>query len=100
MSGAPKAGNIAGCITVCAEVNAKITFVTAKVGSTKLSKILMISKVALANKEIVSIAYLGNVVDVWEKRYYIDLGSDQTSYIIRTQEDIIQLTFLLRMRMR
>jgi hypothetical protein len=28
------------------------------------------------------------------------LGSDQTSYIIRTQEDIIQLTFLLRMRMR
>jgi urocanate hydratase len=38
----PKAGNIAGCITVCAEVNAKITtFVTAKVGSTKLSKILM-----------------------------------------------------------
>jgi urocanate hydratase len=43
MSGAqPKAGNIAGCITVCAEVNAKITtFVTAKAGSTKLSKILM-----------------------------------------------------------
>jgi urocanate hydratase len=43
LSGAqPKAGNIAGCITVCAEVNAKITtFVTAKAGSTKLSKILM-----------------------------------------------------------
>jgi urocanate hydratase len=58
---------------------------------------------AKANKEIV-IAYLGNVVDVWEKfdekDIHIDLGSDQTSYIIRTQEDIIQLTFLLRMRMR
>jgi len=38
---------------------------------------------AKANKEIVSIAYLGNVVDVWEKfdqeNIYIDLGSDQTS---------------------
>jgi hypothetical protein len=33
-----------------------------------------------------------------EKDIHIDLGSDQTSYIIRTQEDIIQLTFLLRMR--
>jgi urocanate hydratase len=41
MSGAqPKAGNIA-CITVCAEVNPKYTFVTAKAGSTKSSKILM-----------------------------------------------------------
>jgi urocanate hydratase len=52
---------------------------------------------AKANKEIVSIAYLGNVVDVWEKfdekDIHIDLGSDQTSYIIRTQEDIIQHFF-------
>src|SRR5690606_32253209 len=38
---------------------------------------------AQANKEIVSIAYLGNIVDVWEKfdqeNVHIDLGSDQTS---------------------
>jgi urocanate hydratase len=40
MGAQPKAGNIAGCITVCAE-NQLYTFVTAKVGSTKLSKILM-----------------------------------------------------------
>jgi urocanate hydratase len=40
-------------------------------------------KKALENNEIVSIAYLGNVVDVWERfdqeNIYIDLGSDQTS---------------------
>ena len=89
MSGAqPKAGNIAGCITVCAEVNPKITevrlnqkWIDEKV--TDLEELVLRVKKAKDNKETVSIAYLGNVVDVWEKfdkeNIYIDLGSDQTS---------------------
>ena len=89
MSGAqPKAGNIAGCITVCAEVNPKITKIRHEQGwiNEVFSDInLLVKRVVLAkaNKEIVSIAYLGNVVEVWEKFYdeqiTIDLGSDQTS---------------------
>ncbi len=89
MSGAqPKAGNIAGCITVCAEVNPKITHIRHSQGW--INEVIedldqLVSRVALAkaNKEVVSIAYLGNVVDVWEKfdqeNIQIDLGSDQTS---------------------
>jgi urocanate hydratase len=89
MSGAqPKAGNIAGCITVCAEVNPKITHIRHSQGW--INEVVenideLVKRVALAkaNKEIISIGYLGNVVDVWEKFYdeniYIDLGSDQTS---------------------
>ncbi|WP_369752481.1 urocanate hydratase [Flavobacterium sp. WC2409] len=89
MSGAqPKAGNIAGCITVCAEVNPKITHIRHSQGW--INEVIedldeLVSRVALAkaNKEVVSIAYLGNVVDVWEKfdqeNIHIDLGSDQTS---------------------
>ena len=89
MSGAqPKSGNIAGCITVCAEVNPKITHIRHSQGW--INEVIedideLVKRVALAkaNKEIVSIGYLGNVVDVWEKFYdeniYIDLGSDQTS---------------------
>ena len=89
MSGAqPKAGNIAGCITVCAEVNAKITNIRHSQGW--INEVIedideLVKRVALAkaNQEIVSIAYLGNVVDVWEKfdeeNIHIDLGSDQTS---------------------
>jgi len=89
MSGAqPKAGNIAGCITVCAEVNPKITHIRHSQGW--INEVIedideLVKRVALAkaNKEIVSIAYLGNVVDVWEKfeqeNIHIDLGSDQTS---------------------
>ncbi len=89
MSGAqPKAGNIAGCITVCAEVNPKITHIRHSQGW--INEVIedidqLVQRVALAkaNKEIVSIAYLGNVVDVWEKfdeqNIHIDLGSDQTS---------------------
>ncbi len=89
MSGAqPKAGNIAGCITVCAEVNPKITQVRLDQGwidekITDLNKLVERVKEAKENKETVSIAYLGNIVDVWEKfdqeNVYIDLGSDQTS---------------------
>ena len=89
MSGAqPKAGNIAGCITVCAEVNAKITHIRHSQGW--INEVIeniddLVARVSLAkaNQEIVSIAYLGNVVDVWEKfdqeNIHIDLGSDQTS---------------------
>jgi len=89
MSGAqPKAGNIAGCITVCAEVNPKITHIRHSQGwiNEVVEDInLLVERVAFAkaNKETVSIAYLGNVVDVWERfdeeNIYIDLGSDQTS---------------------
>ena len=89
MSGAqPKAGNIAGCITVCAEVNPKITQVRIDQGwidekITDLDQLVARVKLAKQNKEVVSLAYLGNIVDVWEKldreNIHIDLGSDQTS---------------------
>jgi urocanate hydratase len=89
MSGAqPKAGNIAGCITVCAEVNPKITQVRLDQGwidekITDLDLLVERVKTAKLNSETVSIAYLGNIVDVWEKfdeaNIHIDLGSDQTS---------------------
>ncbi|WP_179319139.1 urocanate hydratase [Winogradskyella helgolandensis] len=89
MSGAqPKAGNIAGCITVCAEVNPKITQVRLDQGwidekITNLDQLVNRVNKAKAEKETISIAYLGNIVDVWEKfdeaNIHIDLGSDQTS---------------------
>jgi urocanate hydratase len=89
MSGAqPKAGNIAGCITVCAEVNPKITKIRHDQGWINevfedINQLVSRVKLAKANKEIVSIAYLGNVVDIWERfdleNITIDLGSDQTS---------------------
>ncbi|WP_426091033.1 urocanate hydratase [Flavobacterium sp. DSR3-2] len=89
MSGAqPKAGNIAGCITVCAEVNPKITHIRHSQGwinevIENIDALVKRVTLAKANKEIVSIGYLGNVVDVWEKfdqeNIHIDLGSDQTS---------------------
>ncbi|WP_299117550.1 urocanate hydratase [uncultured Winogradskyella sp.] len=89
MSGAqPKAGNIAGCITVCAEVNPKITQVRLDQGwidekITDLGELVSRVNKAKIEKETISIAYLGNIVDVWEKfdeaNIYIDLGSDQTS---------------------
>jgi urocanate hydratase len=89
MSGAqPKAGNIAGCITVCAEVNPKITQVRLEQGwidekITDVDALVARVKLAKEHKEIVSLAYLGNIVDVWEKfdeeNVHIDLGSDQTS---------------------
>jgi len=89
MSGAqPKAGNIAGCITVCAEVNPKITHIRHSQGWINevvedIDQLVQRVAAAKANKETVSIAYLGNIVDVWERfdeeNLYIDLGSDQTS---------------------
>jgi urocanate hydratase len=89
MSGAqPKAGNIAGCVTVCAEVNPKITKIRHDQGwvnevISDLDHLVNRVKEAQQNKEAVSIAYLGNIVDVWEKfdslNVHVDLGSDQTS---------------------
>ncbi len=89
MSGAqPKAGNIAGCITVCAEVNPKAVHTRHSQGwvdevITNVDALVKRVSDAKANKEVVSIAYQGNVVDVWEafdkQGIYVDLGSDQTS---------------------
>ena len=89
MSGAqPKAGNIAGCVTVCAEVNKKATETRHSQGwvdevISDLDALSKRVKEATSNKEIVSIAYDGNIVEVWEKfaddNIHIDLGSDQTS---------------------
>jgi urocanate hydratase len=89
MSGAqPKAGNIAGVVTVCAEVNPKATHTRHSQGWVDeviedLDELVARVKKAKSDKEVVSIAYQGNIVDVWEKfdqeDVYIDLGSDQTS---------------------
>ena len=89
MSGAqPKAGNISECITVCAEVNRKAietrhsqNWVDEIINDT--SELVERVKTAQGNNEIVSIAYHGNIVDVWESFYenniMVDIGSDQTS---------------------
>lgn len=89
MSGAqPKAGNIAGCVTVCAEMNPKITKIRHDQGwvdevISDLDLLTQRVRQAQANKEAVSIAFLGNIIEVWEKfdqeNIHIDLGSDQTS---------------------
>ncbi|MEM7087770.1 MAG: urocanate hydratase [Bacteroidota bacterium] len=89
MSGAqPKAGNIAGCVTVCAEVNKKATHTRHSQGwvDEVINNVTDLGErviEALAKQETVSIAYDGNVVDVWEHfdeiGLHIDLGSDQTS---------------------
>lgn len=89
MSGAqPKAANIAGCISVTAEVNPKASRKRYEQGWVdeiidKLEQLSTRVKQAQENKETVSIAFEGNVVEVWEhfaqNDIYIDLGSDQTS---------------------
>ena len=89
MSGAqPKAGNIAGVISVTAEVNKKAVHTRHSQGWVDeviedLSELAKRVVEAKKNQEVVSIAYLGNIVDVWEYFHkvniYVDLGSDQTS---------------------
>jgi urocanate hydratase len=89
MSGAqPKAGNIAGCISVTAEVNTKASRKRHEQGwvdeiISDIDELARRVRKAQENKETVSIAYEGNVVEVWEhfadNDIYIDLGSDQTS---------------------
>jgi urocanate hydratase len=89
MSGAqPKAGNIAGCITVVAEVNSKAAvkrhaqgWVDEIIGD--INVLVERVRKAKSNQEVVSLAFQGNIVDVWEKfdqeNIYVDMGSDQTS---------------------
>ena len=89
MSGAqPKAGNISKCITICAEVNIKAintrhsqNWVDEVIDSSE--KLVQRVKKAQEKKEVVSIAFHGNVVEVWESLYEndikVDIGSDQTS---------------------
>ena len=89
MSGAqPKAGNIAGVISVTAEVNPKAAKTRHDQGWVdeiidNLDELCDRVKKAKTNLEVVSLAYIGNIVDVWEKfckeEIYVDLGSDQTS---------------------
>ena len=89
MSGAqPKAGNIAGCITICAEVNPKAATKRHEQGWVDvliddIEELVTRVHAAQAAEEVVSIAYIGNVVEIWERFYeeeiYIHIGSDQTS---------------------
>ena len=89
MSGAqPKAGNIAGCITICAEVNPGAAHKRHAQGwvdelIVDINVLVSRTQKAIADKEVVSLAFVGNVVNVWEKfneeGLFIHLGSDQTS---------------------
>ena len=89
MSGAqPKAGNIAGVVSVTAEVNplaAEKRFAQGWVDELHrdLDELIPRIRKAVADKEVVSLAYVGNVVDLWERladeEIPVDLGSDQTS---------------------
>lgn len=89
MSGAqPKAGNIAGVVSVTAEINPKAAQKRYDQGwvdemESDLDRLIPRIRKAMSNKEIVSIAYVGNVVDLWERlaeeEIKVDMGSDQTS---------------------
>lgn len=89
MSGAqPKAGNIAGCVSVTAEVNPAAAYKRHEQGwvdevITDLEQLSRKVQHAKTNKQVISFAYLGNVVDVWEQflkdGVHVELGSDQTS---------------------
>ena len=89
MSGAqPKAGNIAGVVSVTAEINpaaAQKRFDQGWVDElhSSLDELIPRIRKAVAAKEVVSLAYVGNVVDLWERLaeedIRVDLGSDQTS---------------------
>jgi urocanate hydratase len=89
MSGAqPKAASIAGIISVVAEVNPMAIRIRHNQGwvdevITDMDKLIRRVKQAIKTREVTSIAYEGNIVDLWEKladeNIYVDLGSDQTS---------------------
>jgi len=89
MSGAqPKAAVIAGMVAVIAEINPKVVAIRHQQGwvdevYTDLDKLIVRMLKAKQEKEVVSLAYQGNVVDLWEKlaaeNIAIDLGTDQTS---------------------
>ena len=89
MSGAqPKAGNIAGVVSVVAEINPKAAekrFQQEWVDELhdSLDELMPAIRAAVAERKTVSMAYVGNVVDLWERlvaeNIQVDLGSDQTS---------------------
>ena len=89
MSGAqPKAGVISGVVSVCAEINPMAARKRHEQGwvdeiHTDLDELIPRIRKAVADKEVVSLAYEGNVVDLWERLadedMHVDLGSDQTS---------------------
>lgn len=89
MSGAqPKAGNISGVVSVVAEINLKAAQKRHEQGwvdelHEALDELIPRIRQAVKAKEIVSLAYVGNVVDLWERlaaeEIPVDLGSDQTS---------------------
>jgi urocanate hydratase len=89
MSGAqPKAASIAGIISVVAEVNPKAIQTRYSQGwvdevHSDMKQLIMRVRKAISSSEVVSLAYEGNIVDVWEafadENIRIDIGSDQTS---------------------
>ena len=89
MSGAqPKAGNIAGVVSVTAEINPKAAQKRYEQGwvdelHTDLDELIPAVRKAVSERHVVSMAYVGNVVDLWERLAQedirVDLGSDQTS---------------------
>ena len=89
MSGAqPKAGNIAGVVSVAAEINPLAAEKRHEQGWVDelhydLNELIPAVKKAVAERKVVSMAYVGNVVDLWERlaeeNIHVDLGSDQTS---------------------
>ena len=89
MSGAqPKAGNIAGVVSVTAEINPLAAQKRYDQGwvdelHDNLDELIPAIRQAVADKRTVSMAYVGNVVDLWERLatedMHVDLGSDQTS---------------------
>ena len=89
MSGAqPKAGNIAGGVSVVAEINPKAARKRYEQGWVDemyddLDLLIPAVRKAVAERKTVSMAYVGNVVDLWERlaeeHIHVDLGSDQTS---------------------
>ena len=89
MSGAqPKAGVISGVVSVCAEINPLAARKRHEQGwvdeiHTDLDELIPRIRKAVEGKEVVSLAYEGNVVDLWERladeNIHVDLGSDQTS---------------------
>lgn len=89
MSGAqPKAGNIAGVVSVTAEINPLAARKRHEQGwvdelHENLDELIPAIRKAVEEKRVVSMAYVGNVVDLWERlaeeNIRVDLGSDQTS---------------------
>ena len=89
MSGAqPKAGNIAGVVSVTAEINPLAAEKRYEQGwvdelHTNLDELIPAIRKAVEERHVVSMAYVGNIVDLWERLVeediHVDLGSDQTS---------------------